>query len=258
MTNIHPTAIVSNKASLADNVTIGPYAIIEDDVVIDEGCEIGPHSVLYNGARLGKRVKIKKSVSVAHVPQDLKFGNEKSVFIIGDDTVVHEFVTLHRGTKETGKSEVGKNCLLMAYTHVAHDCYIGDNCIIANAVQIAGHSYIEEQVTIGGLVGIHQFCRVGRNAMLGAVMRIIQDVPPFILTADTPAHYHGLNVIGLRRRGFTNEDINLLKKAYEFIYSKSFNVSQAKEKIKKELPENQYITHLLNFLEKSKRGIVGK
>jgi UDP-N-acetylglucosamine acyltransferase len=258
MSTIHPTAVVSKKASVAENVSIGPFAVIEDDVVIGEGCEIGPHAVLYNGARLGNRVKIKQSVSIAHVPQDLKFGNEKSVFIIGDDTVIHEFVTLHRGTKETGKSEIGKNCLLMAYTHVAHDCYIGDNCIIANGVQIAGHSFIEKEVTIGGLVGVHQFSRIGRNAMVGAVMMISQDVPPYILTADSPAHYHGLNVIGLKRRGFKTEDINLLKKAYEIIYSKSYNVSQAKQKIKDELPSNEYLTHLLNFLDKCKRGIVGK
>ena len=258
MGNIHHTAIVSSKASIAEDVTIGPFAVIEDDVVIGTGCEIGPHSVIYNGARIGNRVKIKQSVSVANVPQDLKFGNEKSVFIIGDDTVIREFATLHRGTKETGKSEVGKNCLLMAYTHVAHDCYVGDNCIIANGVQVAGHSYIEQEVTIGGLVGVHQFSRIGRNAMIGAVMMISQDVPPFILTADNPAHYHGLNVIGLKRRGFSTEDINLLKKAYEIIYSKAYNVSQAKKKIKDELPPNKHIAHLLDFLEKSKRGIVGK
>jgi UDP-N-acetylglucosamine acyltransferase len=258
MANIHPTALVSKKASIADDVTIAPNAIIEDDVVIGSGCEIGPNAVIYNGARLGNRVKIKQGASVANVPQDLKFNNEESVFKIGDDTVIREFVTLHRGTKETGKSEIGKNCLLMAYTHVAHDCYVGDNCIIANGVQIAGHSYIEQEVTIGGLVGVHQFSRIGRNAMVGAVMMISQDVPPYILTADNPAHYHGLNVIGLKRRGFTPEDISLLKKAYEIIYSKTYNVSQAKQKIKDELPTNKHLTHLLDFLGMSKRGIVGK
>ncbi len=258
MSTIHPAAIVSKKASIAENVTIGPFAIIEDDVVVGDGCEIGPHAVLYNGARLGNRVKIKQGVSVAHVPQDLKFGYEESVFIIGDDTVIHEFVTLHRGTKETGKSEIGKNCLLMAYTHIAHDCYVGDNCIIANGVQLGGHTHIEQQVTVGGLVGIHQFCRIGRNVMLATNMRITQDVPPFILAAEMPARYLGLNVIGLKRRGFSSGDISLLKKAYDILYNKSYNVSQAKEKIKNEIPQSKYIEHLLQFLEEGKRGIIGK
>ncbi|MFN3693428.1 MAG: acyl-[acyl-carrier-protein]--UDP-N-acetylglucosamine O-acyltransferase, partial [Ignavibacterium sp.] len=151
MNSIHPTAIVSPKAKLGDNNTIGPFAIIQDDVEIGNDCQIGPHAVIYDGARIGNKVKIKQSASIAHVPQDLKFGNEESVFIIGDNTVIHEFVTLHRGTKETRMSRIGKNCLLMAYSHVAHDCEIGDNVILANGVQIAGHVHIEDYAIIGGM-----------------------------------------------------------------------------------------------------------
>ena len=157
MKNIHPTAIVNPDAKLGDNLSVGPYAIIEGDVEIGEDCSVGPHTVIYSGARIGNRVKIFQGASVSNLPQDLKFSGEPTLFIIGDDTVVREFATLHRGTIETGKSQVGKNCLLMAYSHVPHDCYVGDNCIIANAVQIGGHSYIEDWVIVGGVCGCINF-----------------------------------------------------------------------------------------------------
>ena len=258
MNNIHPAAIVSGKAKLGNNITIFPYAIIEDDVEIGEDCLIGPHAVIYNGARIGNRVKIHQSASVAHTPQDLKFGNEESLFIIDDDTVIHEFVTLHRGTKETGFSRIGKNCLLMAYSHVAHDSVIGNNCILANGVQIAGHVLIEDWVIIGGMTPVHQFCIVGQHSMIGGGFRIVQDVPPYILAANEPLEFEGVNVIGLRRRGFANEDILTLKKVYGYIYSKSLNVSQAKEKVLNEFGDNKYVKNVLEFLSRSKRGLVGK
>ena len=258
MNNIHPTAIVSNKASIGADIVIAPYAIIEDDTEIGNSCEIGPHAVIYNGARIGNKVKIKQAVSVAHVPQDLKFGGEDSVFIIGDNTVIHECVTLHRGTKETGKSQVGKNCLLMAYCHVAHDCSIGDNCILANSVQLGGHVHVEDWVILGGKASVHQFVIIGQHSMIGATSYINQDVPPYVIIAGTPAKYSGLNVIGLRRRGFSTEDIGSLKETYNYLYDKSLNVSQAQSKIDTELSDNKYVNNVLNFIEKSKRGIAGK
>lgn len=258
MSSIHPTAIVSSKAKIGKNVTILPYTIIEDDVEIGDDCLIGPSAVLYNGARIGNRVKIYQSASVAHIPQDLKFGNEESLFIVGDDTVIHEFVTLHRGTKETGFSKVGSNCLLMAYSHVAHDTVIGDKCILANGVQVAGHVEIEEQVIIGGMTPVHQFCKIGQHAMIGGGFRVTQDVPPYILSAGEPLQYTGLNVIGLRRRGFSNADIDSLKKVYGHIYSKSLNISQAKEKIIEEFGDHPLVKNVLDFIGNSKRGLVGK
>ncbi len=258
MNNIHSTAIVSSKANLGDNITVMPFAIIEDDVVIGSDCRVGPHAVIYNGARIGNRVKIHQAASIAHIPQDLKFNNEFSEFFIGDDTVVHEFVTLHRGTVETRISRVGKNCLLMAYAHVAHDTIIGDNCILANGVQVAGHVLIEDNVIIGGMTPVHQFCKVGQHSMIGGGFRITQDVPPYILCAGEPLKFSGLNVIGLRRRGFKNEDIAILKKAYSYIYSPSLNVSQAKEQIIKEIGDNIYVKNVLDFLNRSTRGLVGK
>lgn len=257
MTDIHSTAIVSSKAKIGNNVSIGPYAVIEDDVEIGSDCRIGPHAVIYNGARIGNKVVIHQAASVAHIPQDLKFADEESYFYVGDECVIHEYVTLHRGTKETGFSRIGKKCLLMAYSHVAHDTIVGDNCILANGVQLAGHVVIEDFVIIGGLTPVHQFCIVGQHSMIGGGFRVTQDVPPFILMAGEPLKFSGLNVIGLRRRGFSNEDILLLKKAYGYIYDNSLNVSQAKEKIKSEI-QNQYVEAILGFLAKSTRGLAGK
>lgn len=258
MKNIHPTAIVNPDAKLGGNLSVGPYAIIEGDVEIGNDCVIGPHAVIYSGARIGNRVKISQGASIANLPQDLKFSGEPTLFIIGDDTVVREFATLHRGTKETGKSQIGKNCLLMAYSHVPHDCEVGDNCIIANAVQIGGHSHIEDWVIIGGLAGLHQFSRVGEHSMIAGAAKITQDVPPYILAVNNPAEFGGLNIVGLRRRGFKPEDIQILKDVYGLIYNKSFNVSQAAKIIEEKFGNNIYAQKVLNFISRSKRGIVGK
>jgi UDP-N-acetylglucosamine acyltransferase len=258
MNQIHPTAIVSTKAKLGDNITIGAYTIIEDDVEIGDACNIGTHVVIYDGARIGDRVSIYQGASVANVPQDIKFGGEKSLFIIGEDTVVREFATLHRGTSDTGKSQVGKNCLLMAYSHIPHDCIVGDKCIIANGVQIAGHTEIGYWAIIGGLATVHQFVIIGDHVMIGGATKVRQDVPPFISVAHEPAKFAGLNVIGLRRRDFGNEDIEILKETYNYIYDNSLNVTQARKIIESKLDHNVHVQNVLNFLSRSKRGLVGK
>ena len=258
MVNIHPTAIVSGKAKLGENVNVLPFTIIEDNVEIGNDCTIGPSAVLYNGARVGNNVKIYQGASIAHSPQDLGYKDEITYFYVGDNTIIHEFVTLHRGTQSTGFSSVGKNCYLMAYSHVAHDSTVGDNCILANGVQIAGHCILEDYVTIGGLTPVHQFCKVGRHSMTGGGFRIVQDVPPFILAGNEPLKFSGLNVIGLRRRGFQTDDILTLKKAYSILYDKAYNVSQAREKITAELGDNKFVQIVLEFLKESKRGIIGK
>lgn len=258
MQSIHPTAIVSSKAKLGENITVHQYAIIHDNVEVGDYCVIGPHAVLYDGARIGNRVKISQGASIANVPQDLSFRNEDSVFVIGDDTTIREFVTCHRGTKATGVSKVGTNCLLMAYTHVAHDCVLGDNIILANGVQLGGHVHIEDYAIIGGMTPVHQFCKVGRHSMTGGAFKISQDLPPFILAAHVPLRFAGLNIVGLRRRGFAAQDIEALKKAYKYLYDNSLNVSQAVKKIEAELSDNQYVQQVLEFVKNSKRGIVGK
>ena len=258
MNTIHSTALVSGKAKIGDNNIIYPFTIIEDDVEIGNDCEIGPSAVLYNGARVGNKVKIKQGVSVANKPQDLKFGDETTYFYVGDNTVLHEFVTLHRGTKETGLSRVGKNCLLMAYSHVAHDCVIGDNVIFANAVQIAGHVHVEDWVIIGGTAAVHQFCNVGRHSMIGANSVAVKDVPPFILSGRFPLKYEGLNKVGLRRRGFSEEDMLTIKKTYDLIYNSGLNVSQAVVRVEAELGNNTYVQEILSFIGTSKRGIISR
>jgi UDP-N-acetylglucosamine acyltransferase len=258
MVTIHPTAIVSSKAKLGANVNVLPFTIIEDDVEIGNDCTIGPHAVVYDGARIGNNVIINQGASIAHNPQDLGFAGEETYFYVGDNTRIYEFVTLHRGTKSTGFSRVGKNCMLMAYSHVAHDTTVGDNCILANGVQIAGHCILEDFVIIGGLTPVHQFCKVGQHSMTGGGFRIVQDLPPYILAGNEPLRYSGLNIVGLRRRGFQTDDINALKKAYSILYDKAYNVSQAREKITAELGENKYVQTVLEFLKDSKRGIIGK
>lgn len=256
MTEIHSTAIVSPKAIIGENVKIGPFSIIYDDVQIGDECQIGPHVVLYDGARIGNRVKIYQGASVANVPQDLKFGNEESYFFIGDDTQIREYVTLHRGTHATGKSSIGKNCLLMAYTHVAHDCTLGDNLIIANAVQIAGHVEIADNVVIGGISGIHQFSKIGAYAMIGSNSKVNSDVPPFVMVQGTPARFEGINKIGLKRKGFSSEQINTIKEVYRILYLSGLLFSEAKIKIQNELSNSKEAQQILSFLAKSNRGII--
>lgn len=256
MTNIHPTAIISPKAQLGENISIAPYTIVEDDVVIGDNCTIGPSVSIYNGARIGNHVKIYQGASISNHPQDLKFDNEESIFQIGDGTTVREFATLHRGTKESKISKVGKNCLLMAYAHVAHDCIVGDNCILANLVQLGGHVEIADWVILGGDTHVHQFGKVGQHAMVGGGFRVTSDVPPFILAAGEPLSYSGLNTIGLRRRGFANNEIMKLKEIYSYIFSKNLNLSQAKEKIREEFENDDLAKIVLDFIANSSRGII--
>lgn len=256
MSQIQKTAIVSPKAKLGNDVKVDAYAIIHDDVEIGDGTFIGPHAVIYDGARIGKNVKILQGAAISNIPQDLKYAGEEALFYIGDNTTIREFVTLHKGTVETGFSKVGSNCLLMAYAHVAHDCVIGDNVIIANSVQIGGHVHIEDYVIVGGATPIHQFSKVGQHSMIGGGFRIVSDVPPYILAGGEPLRYAGLNLIGLRRRGFTNEQIGNLKKAYTYIFGKDLNLSQAKEKVKKELGDDTLVQNILTFIENSSRGII--
>ncbi len=258
MNQIHPTAIVSSKAEIGSNNVIGPYTVIEDDVIIGNDCIIGSHVGIYNGARIGNKVKIYQSVSVANHPQDLKFKNEETTFVIGDGTIVREFVTLNRGTSESGTSIVGENCLLMAYAHIAHDCVVGNNCIIANVVQLGGHVHIGDWAILGGGSLVHQFCKIGEHAMMGGAYRAVKDIPPYVIAAGEPLKYGGLNTIGLRRRGFSNEDIFKLKDIYSYIFSNDLNLSQAKQKVIEKYSDDKLAGTVLAFLDKSTRGIIKK
>ncbi len=260
----HTSSIVSPKAIIADNVEIAPYSLIEDNVEIGEGTYIGPHVCVYSGARIGKNTRIFQSASISHAPQDLKYEGEPTEVFIGDNVTIHEFVTVHRGTSAllsnqgTGKTTIGNDVLLMAYSHIAHDCYIGNNCILANAVQLGGHVYIDDWSILGGGVLVHQFCVVGKHIMVGGGYRIVKDIPPFLLAAGEPLRYEGLNVVGLRRHGFTSQQVTAIKKIYAILFSKSYNVSQAKTIISEQFAENEYAKDILEFINSSKRGILGK
>ncbi|MCX6149212.1 MAG: acyl-ACP--UDP-N-acetylglucosamine O-acyltransferase [Ignavibacteriales bacterium] len=258
MNEIHPTAIINENAKLGDNIVVGPYTLINDNVTIDDGCHIGPHVVIYEGARIGKQVNIYQGASISHVPQHMKYNNEPTLCYVGDNTNIHEFATIHRGTVDTGKTVVGKNVLMMAYSHVAHDCRIGDNCIIANAAQLGGFTELDEWVIIGGSVPVHQFCKIGKHVMIGTGTGVGKDVPPFILAADEPLKYAGLNVVGLRRRGFTTEQLDSLKKVYHILYDSQLNVTQAKEKITNDFPNDPLAKEVLDFINRSHRGLLGK
>jgi UDP-N-acetylglucosamine acyltransferase len=256
MSSIHPTAIIAAGATIGQNITIDPYAVIDADVVIGDDCHIHSSVRLYNGARLGRGVKIFPSATVAGEPQDLKFGGESSTVSIGDNTMIREFVSLHRGTSEGGKTVIGKNCLIMAYAHVAHDCKIGDNVILANSVQLAGHVTIEDWAILGGILPVHQFVRIGRHAMVGGGFRVPKDIPPYVLAGGHPMSYHGINAIGLRRRGFSAEDMNLIRQTYKYIFRSSMNVTQATEYVAEHLGESEVVRTILEFIRISKRGIM--
>ncbi|NQT27404.1 acyl-ACP--UDP-N-acetylglucosamine O-acyltransferase [candidate division KSB1 bacterium] len=256
MPEIHSTAIVDSKAELAEDVKIGPFTIVEGDVVIESGTQIDAHVLVADGARIGKNCRFHQGAVVGSLPQDLKFGGEKTTLEIGDNTVIREYCDLNRGTKHRGKSAIGKNSFLMAYTHVAHDCLIGDNVILANAVQLAGHVTIEDWVIVGGMVPIHQFCTIGQHAFVGGAYRVVQDIPPYILAAGEPLTYKGLNRVGLKRRGFSKEAIKALYKLYRLLYRAKLNKSQALEIIRSEVPDLPEVKTVLDFIEHSERGII--
>jgi len=209
-----------------------------------------------NGARIGRNCKIHKGAVVSTPPQDLKYAGEETLFIIGENTTVREFCTLNRGTNASGKSEIGSNCLLMAYVHIAHDCIIGDHVIIANGVQLGGHVTIEEWAIIGGMTPIHQFCKVGCHCMVGGGYRAVQDIPPYITASGEPLRFAGINSIGLRRRGFDSATVMTIKRAYKVIYRSNLNRSQALERIRQEFELTPEIRHIISFIETSERGII--
>jgi UDP-N-acetylglucosamine acyltransferase len=253
---IDSTAIVGKKAQLGENVTVGPFTIIEDDVVIGEGTTIAAHVVIQNGTRIGKKGRIAPFASVGGPPQDLKYKSESTTLEIGDHCDIREFVTLSRGTIETGKTAIGSNCMLMATCHVAHDCVLGDHCIMANGAALAGHVHLGNWVILGGLTPVHQFVRIGDHVMIGGGLRVPKDVPPYIRTGRHPMIYEGLNSVGLRRRGFSPQTIELIDKAYYILYQSNLNVTQAVERIKAELEQTPEIKNILDFIASSKRGII--
>jgi UDP-N-acetylglucosamine acyltransferase len=254
--SIDSAARVGSKAHLGSNVSIGPFTIVEDGAVVGDGTTIAANALIGKGARIGKSCKIHHGAIVGHEPQDLKYAGEETTCEIGDRTVIREYATLHRGTREGGRTIVGSDCFIMGYVHIAHDCILGNNIIMANAAMMAGHCEVEDHVTIGGITPIHQFVRIGCHAMIGGGVRVPKDIPPYVLAGNV---YQGLNSVGLRRRGFSPEVLSALDKTYNLIYNSKLNVSQAVLRIKEDeslamVPEVQ---HVLAFIANSARGILG-
>lgn len=254
--SIHNASCVSPKAQIGESVSVGPFTVIEDDVVIGSGTTIGANVLVANGARIGKECRIHHGAVLSTPPQDLKFRGEVTTLEVGDHTIIREYVTLNRGTNERWKTTIGNHCFIMAYAHVAHDCSVGNHVILANAVNMGGHVVIEENAVVGGVVAIHQFSHIGRHSMIGGGFRVTKDVPPYVLAGQEPLAFNGLNVVGLRRRNFTPEAISALEQAYRFIYRSKLNVSQAIGKIQSELPQTDEIKNVIEFIQKSKRGII--
>jgi UDP-N-acetylglucosamine acyltransferase len=252
----YPLANVHPEAKIGNNVTIEPFATVQKDVVIGDDCWIGPNAILWDGTRLGKNVKIYPGASVSSIPQDLKFSGEQTETYIGDNSVIREYVTISRGTSDKFKTVIGKNCLLMAYVHVAHDCIIGNNCILVNTVQVAGHVTIEDWAIIGGASALHQFVKVGAHVMLSGGSLVRKDVPPFTKAAREPLSYAGINTVGLRRRGFSSEKISEIQEIYRYVFMKGMNITKALEQVEGSIASSQERDYILNFIKTSERGIM--
>lgn len=256
MKQIHATAIISPKAEIADDVFIGPHTLIEDGVIVGKGTQIASSVLLATGAVIGENVKISHGAVIGTLPQDLKFGGEMTRAVIGDNTVIREYVTINRGTKAHGEASIGKNCMLMAYAHVAHDCIIGDNVIMANSVNLAGHVEVEDFAILGGVVPVHQFVKIGAHCMVGGGFRVPQDICPYALVGGYPLKVVGLNAIGLKRRGFPLESIKRLEKTFKLLFFSGLNTTQAIERIKAEVEPGKEVDHILQFIARSDRGII--
>jgi UDP-N-acetylglucosamine acyltransferase len=255
MSGIHPTAIVEPSAKIAPDVAIGPYSIVGPDVTIDAGSVIGPHVVIGARTRLGKRNRIFQFASIGEIAQDRKYGGEATSTTIGDDNTFREYVSIHAGTvQDRGDTAIGNGNLFLAYTHVAHDCVVGNRTTFSNNAQIAGHVHIGDWAVLGAFAGVHQFCRVGAHAMLAAFAVVLQDVPPYVTVQGYPAKPHGTNNEGLRRRGFTAEEILRVRRAYKTLYREGLSLDEARARLAGD--PSPAVAPLAAFLADTGRGIV--
>ena len=253
---IHPTAIIAENAELGTNVKIGSFSTIEKNVKIGDNCIIGNNVTIASDTIIGEKCKIFHSSSIGEVPQDLKYKGEKTFTKIGDNTVIREFVTFNKGTSELGKTQIGSNVLLMASTHVAHDCLVEDNVIMSNLATLGGHVKIGEWAILGGGVLVHQFTKIGEHSLIGGGFRAVQDVPPFIIAANHPLAYRGVNLVGLKRRGFSIQDRSLIKEVYKIFFRSGLNRNEATKKIELEFPKSKVTQRILDFIKNSNRGII--
>ena len=252
---IHDTAVVHPGARIGKNVEIGPYAVIGENVEIGEGTKIGAHVLVTGWTSIGKECVLYHGSTVGEEPQDLKFAGEKSYVFVGDRTRIRECATVHRATGDEEETRIGSDCLLMAYTHVAHNCIVGNNVIMSNAATLAGHVVVEDRAVIGGLTGVHQFVKIGRNAMVGGASKIVQDVVPYTIVDGHPAKVSGLNSVGISRAGIAIASRRNIKQAYKMLYRSGLSLAQAISMIEQEVDSCDEVEHLLRFLRNAERGI---
>jgi len=252
---IHSSVIVSPKAKLADSVMVGPFSVIGDNVSIDADTKIGAHCVIEGNTVIGKGCEIFTGAVLGSRPQDLKFKGEKVFLVLGNNNIIREYCTLNPGTGEGGKTLIGDSNLLMAYSHIAHDCKVGNNCVLANNATLAGHVTIEDKAVIGGIVAIHQFVRIGMLSIIGGCSKVVQDIPPFSTCDGHPARVFGLNLIGLRRQKVSSASIKQIDQAFRVFFNSGLSVKHALEKAEKELQKTAEISYLINFIKSSERGL---
>ena len=253
---IHPTALVHPTAELAEDVEVGAFAIVGEDCVVGSGSVIAARATLERNVRLGSGVKIGSGTLLGGDPQDLKYRGEPTWVEIGDGTTIREYTTINRVTTQSFKTTVGKNCFLMSYVHLAHDCHVGDGVIISNGTQLAGHVTIDEKAIVSGLVGFHQFATIGRYSFIGGCSRVAKDVPPYVKAVGNPVKLYGLNSVGLERNGFPEDVRRELKRAYRLFFKSELNLSQARERAAAELQPFPEIQEFLAFFDRSDRGSV--
>lgn len=252
---IHPTAIVDESAEIGADVSIGPYSVIGPNVALGDGVTLAAHVVIDRDTVLGPGCRVYSGAVVGGDPQDLKYAGEPTRLEVGARTVIRECATLNRGTGEGGVTRVGSDCLLMAYSHVAHDCVLGDRVVISNAVEMAGHVLIEDWAVVGGLTAIHQFVRIGRHAFVGGATALRKDVPPYVKASGNPAGLYGLNSVGLQRRGFSEEVRRALRATYRLLFQSDLNISQAVAAAREQVQMFPEVEHFLDFIEQSERGV---
>jgi len=255
---ISPLASIHPDARIGAEVEIGPFTTISADVEIGEGSWIGPNVTIMDGARIGSNCRIFPGAVISAIPQDLKFQGERTTVEIGHRSTIRECVTINRGTKAYGKTVVGKDCLIMAYVHIAHDCILGNHVILVNSVALAGHVEIGDYGIISGLSAVHQFVKIGAHVMIGGGAMVRKDVPPFITAAGEPLAYAGVNSVGLKRRNFAQEDIHEIQTLYRTMYQSGMNISQAVNQIKETHPNRPLADSILSFIEQSDRGLIRK
>ena len=256
MNSVSSMAFVHPEAKLGDNVVVEPFAYVDRNTEIGDGTRVMMQATVLYGARIGKNCIIFPHATIAGIPQDLKFKGEETTAIIGDNTTIRECATVNRGTASKGFTRVGSNCLIMAYSHVAHDCVLHDHVILGNATQLAGEIEIDDYAIISGGSLAHQFSKIGPHVMIQGGSKISKDIPPYVMVGREPITYVGLNIVGLRRRGFSSERINAIQEIYRYLYFSGFNISQAVDRIEQELPPSEDRVLILDFIRSSSRGIV--